>query len=198
MVLRWVDIRSLQSGTLGVRVKRVLNYRDERGRFVVTGPLDQIGLVAPGRGGFVVEGEDPYEIEVYDGTGHLSEIFRLSDPGDRLDPEDAFDLFIGDGPGSSDTRKILSILDLPKRLPSFQTLLVDELSWYWAELFRVGEGQTAEWLVFNPAGVAQGIVEFSTDFDVHHVGATYVLGVWDDELGVEHIRRYAVNRGGDQ
>ena len=75
---------------------------------------------------------------------------------------------------------------------------VDELGWYWAELFRVGEGQTAEWLVFNPEGVAQGIVELPADFDVHYVGATYVLGVWEDELGVEHIRRYAVDRGGDQ
>lgn len=57
-----------------------------------------------------------------------------------------------------------------------------------------GEGP-AVWTVFDPGGRIQGLVETPPGLDVLEIGADYVLGRVTDELGVEYVHVWALDRG---
>ena len=50
--------------------------------------------------------------------------------------------------------------------------------------------------VFRPDGVYLGTVKLPQDLDVMEIGTDYVLGVARDELGVEYVQVYGLERGG--
>ena len=50
--------------------------------------------------------------------------------------------------------------------------------------------------VFRPDGVYLGTVKLPQDLDVMEIGMDYVLGVARDELGVEYVQVYGLERGG--
>ena len=50
--------------------------------------------------------------------------------------------------------------------------------------------------VFRPDGVYLGTVKLPQDLDVMEIGMDYVLGVARDELGVEYVQVYGLDRGG--
>jgi hypothetical protein len=91
---------------------------------------------------------------------------------------------------------MFELLELPEVVPAFQDLRVDHLGWYWANLFQPDEGGPSEWLVFDPEGRAQGIIELPRELEVHDIGEDYILGRWTDQLGVEYVRRHALDRRG--
>ncbi|MDX1394917.1 MAG: hypothetical protein R3195_11010 [Gemmatimonadota bacterium] len=51
-----------------------------------------------------------------------------------------------------------------------------------------------EWLVFDRAGRLECRVTlpFARSYDIFELGADHVLGKFEDDLGVEHVRRYAL------
>ena len=57
-----------------------------------------------------------------------------------------------------------------------------------------GEGD-AVWTVFDSEGRIQGLVETPPGLDVFEIGEDYVLGLAEDELGVEHVQMWALGRG---
>ena len=50
--------------------------------------------------------------------------------------------------------------------------------------------------VFRPDGVYLGTMKLPQDLDVMEIGTDYVLGVARDELGVEYVEVYGLERGG--
>ncbi len=50
--------------------------------------------------------------------------------------------------------------------------------------------------VFRPDGVYLGTVKLPHDLDVQEIGTDYVLGVVRDDLGVEHVRLFGLDRRG--
>jgi hypothetical protein len=52
------------------------------------------------------------------------------------------------------------------------------------------------WDVFDPNGRWITTVTFPKDVQSHDIGEDYILGVWEDELDVEYVRMYALDRGG--
>ena len=48
------------------------------------------------------------------------------------------------------------------------------------------------WLVFGPNGEGLGSVDMPPGLDVWQIGQGFVLGVWQDEFGVDYVRRHAV------
>ena len=72
--------------------------------------------------------------------------------------------------------------------------MVDELGWLWAEGYRADEEAPALWFIFDPDGRARGTVEMPQGLTVHQIGAMAVVGVWEDSLDVEHVRRHRLTR----
>lgn len=91
----------------------------------------------------------------------------------------------------------------PETLPPFKSLDLQEGGRVWMEAYdpaREADGPS-RWIVADPAGRGglAGIVELPPGFEPHDIGADYVLGVWQDEFGIEYVRVYdliAVPPGG--
>lgn len=193
VLLRWVDVTGTLADTLAVHPGRMITYTESGPPVLLTGPLDQRGVAAVGPDGPVVEGDPRFELRQFDADGRLLAIFRV-DAHAPMAPQDALGLYLQRFSERGEMRRIFELMGLPEVVPAFQALRVDRLGWYWAELFRPGEGGASEWLVFDPNGRARGMVELPSELEVHEIGANFILGRWVDELGVEYVRRYALDR----
>ena len=90
-------------------------------------------------------------------------------------------------------------------LPHFRLLLTDADQNLWVEDWRdVGLGQ-GPYSVFGPDGAWLGAVELPPGMPwlrglalrtaLLEIGTDYVLGVWEDDLGVEQVRLYRLLKG---
>ena len=168
-------------------------------------PFDILPDAALGGDGFYMtlgENQGP-EILQYDTSGHLRRIIRLAEP--TLTPSTSdlgklveFGLDPYEMPDSTrdriseDRMRRYGKMPLPKIMPVFSRLLVDEVGWLWAELYRWQVRAPVRWLVFGPNGEGLGSVDMPPDLEVWQIGHDFVLGVWQDELEVKYVRRHAL------
>lgn len=144
---------------------------------------------------------DAMQVEELDMSGSLVRILRI--PGYPLDLSDAQvaaerDARLGGfRPGSTSVfRRLAEDLPDPTTRPAYAEVLVDPSGAVWLELFR-GESeqdQPQEWLVLDADGAWLGTVEVPRRFTVMEVAMDSVLGVWEDELDVEHPQVLRLSR----
>ena len=78
--------------------------------------------------------------------------------------------------------------------PAFEEILSDRDGYLWVREYRMfGEGDVV-WTVFDTEGRIQGLVETPPGLDVFEIGEDYVLGLVEDELGVEYVQLWALDR----
>ncbi|WP_405284893.1 carboxypeptidase-like regulatory domain-containing protein [Gaopeijia maritima] len=173
--LRWVDFATGEARTLAEFAGRWLVYAPSGGPITtLNGRLDQAALVAPVPGGFVVEGESHYGLRRFDETGSFRMIMRLSTPTAAVtDQTLAPDLERSTDPAA--TRRLFDMMAFPEVVPAFRALLVDPLGMVWAERFRLDDSVAPEWLVFDSAGRAHGVVRLPTGHDLQVVGEDHVM-----------------------
>lgn len=83
----------------------------------------------------------------------------------------------------------------PATLPFVGNLLVDDTGHLWVqEVPRPGNRQQ-RWGVFTPDGRLQTWLVMPERFRPTHVAPDAVVGVWQDEDDVEHVRVYGLTRG---
>ena len=134
---------------------------------------------------------DLMQVQELDMSGNLVRILRI--PGypldlsaaqiaaerdfvlDRIPPGSPFRQGFEDAP-ASDTR------------PAYDDILVDPSGAVWLKLFRgqSEQDQPQEWLVLDTDGIWLGTVEIPDRFTVSDITMDAVLGVWRDELDVQH------------
>ena len=175
-------------------------------------PFDILPDAAVGGDGFFLtlgEVQGP-EILEYDTAGQLRRIIRLAEPVVRPSPE-TLDRFINTRverdlrdsdllgtPDAADRRaewrdsyeRRFKDMPLPEFIPVFSRLLVDDVGWLWAELYRYEVGTPERWLVFGPNGEGHGSVDMPPGLRVWQIGRDFVLGVWRGERDVEYVRRH--------
>ena len=175
------------------------------GRAVWSIPFDIHPDAAMGMDGFFLTlGEEAGpEILEYDILGRLRRVIRLAEPvlapsSEKLDEYIELQITRQNIPDTSreaafdGLRRRYAEMPLPTILPVFSRLLVDDAGWLWAELYRFAVARPARWLVFGPNGKGLGSVDMPPDLEVWQIGRDFVLGVWEDELGVEYVRRHAL------
>lgn len=98
------------------------------------------------------------------------------------------------GPGGAEASVAALFEDfpLPDTLPAFEALHVDARGRVWLARFRLHDEGPTRWVVFGPAGELLGQAETPWPFEVHHIGAGHVIGVWWDEFDVQYVARYAL------
>jgi hypothetical protein len=82
--------------------------------------------------------------------------------------------------------------EVPHRttLPAFASLQVDPEGNLWVEDSRRPADEQPRWSVFDPEGRWLGSVNTPVGLRVLQIGSDFVLGVWKDDLEVEHVRVY--------
>ena len=166
-------------------------------------PFDILPEVAMGTDGFYLTlGEDQGpEILEYDAAGSLRRIIRLAEASVAPSPEalDRLAEYRHAGTpeywretGIERLRSLFEEMPLPETIPVFSRLLIDEGGLLWAELHRYDVRRPPRWLVFGPNGEGLGSVDMPAGLNVLQIGQDFVLGVWEDELEVQYLRRHPV------
>ena len=89
-------------------------------------------------------------------------------------------------------------IPLPETFPAFAAATADLVDHLWVREYELpGEGGTNPvWTVFDPGGHILGFVETPAGLDIHEIGEDYILGLATDELGVEYIQVWSLERSG--
>lgn len=94
------------------------------------------------------------------------------------------------------TLEFLQDMPAPDRRPAYADVKVDPAGAVWLRPFvapNEGDGPEA-WQVLGPDGAWLGGVEIPAHFSVMEIGMDHVLGVYRDELDVEHPRVLGLHR----
>lgn len=149
-------------------------------------------------GAFLTEGSTP-EVRGVDVEGRLRQIFRIEGP---LRPvtveviEQSIQEAAERNPATTlgSWREAYARMEIPDSLPVFEALQVDDLGWLWAKVYQPDQTRHSEWMVLDPDGRAHGVLQTPVGLEVHHIGRNFMLGVWQDELGVEYVHRHRYRR----
>lgn len=82
------------------------------------------------------------------------------------------------------------------RFPAHGSLFVGREGDLWVHDYRRPGEDEPGWLVFDEAGALEcrAWLPFENTWDLYEIGPDYVLGKIEDELEVEHVRRFALTR----
>ncbi|HUF28216.1 MAG TPA: 6-bladed beta-propeller [Gemmatimonadaceae bacterium] len=87
-------------------------------------------------------------------------------------------------------------LAYPEQLPAHGRLLVDADGFLWVQDYVVARDEPTEWTVFDLEGRMTGRVSMPPRFTAHQIGPDFVLGRGQDDLDVEYIVVYGLDRSG--
>lgn len=157
---------------------------------------------------FYYGSSDAYEIGIYGADGTLHRSIRRAQPNRKVTKE-VIDQLVQAAldqererrgtvtpEARSTIEKRYAEQPLPETMPAYRSLLVDAAGNLWvAEFDLIPDKQPSRWTVFEPDGQMLGTVTMPTRFTPYEIGADYVLGRWRDDLDVEHVRLYGLEKG---
>jgi hypothetical protein len=198
-VTLWVlDSIGMQADTIGTVPGNEIFTSEWNGR-VGGGPLP-FGArlsIALAQDAIIYAPTDRYELHRIDRTGALLDIVRLPRPIPPLtaDDIDAFkrermDNAPGNAQGRVAWRDWLDAVPYPEHQAVFGRLVVDEDGNVWASGQSAPTIQPRDWFVFSRDGPFLGEVSVPERFRLYSIAHGKVVGRWQDELDVEHVRVY--------
>ncbi len=136
-----------------------------------------------------------YEIKAFAADGKLVRIVRRD--GDLESPTQAdadayWEREYANEPPDRRTESLRAVKDMPlaESYPAFSGILSDRLGHLWVQ-----ERWSSVWTVFDQEGRVRGLVETPSGLRIFEIGQDYVLGLARDELGVEYVQLWALERG---
>jgi hypothetical protein len=86
-------------------------------------------------------------------------------------------------------------MPMAELLPAFSAFTVDAGGNLWVIGARVLPSDPASADVFSPDGKLLGQVDLPAGVSPYEIGNDYLLGVWKDEMELEHVRMYRIVQG---
>ncbi|MEW5927216.1 MAG: 6-bladed beta-propeller [Gemmatimonadota bacterium] len=179
----------------------------QEGGPVNTGPraFGRSAAVAAVPDGFFYGSSDRLEIGRYDESGKLLRLVRAPHSPRPVTPADVESFKevrrrVLQDPRRARLRplieKSLAAMPYPETMPAHGEIRADPAGGLWVSDFRVSPDDAGRWTVFDPEGRMLGTVATPARFRVFDVGTDYVLGVWRDDMDVEHVRMYSLEKPG--
>ena len=187
--------------TLAMLAGAEIVYRLEAGEVAPWGrPLfGRATSVAFTQTGYSVGYQEQFEIREYDWLGSLKRIVRRPQV-DLTITQAAIDAALsrrlrGVPEGSrARFRSALMSMPRPDTRPAFEHMLVDRGGNVWvSSVDNAARGRFTwgpDWHVFDPGGVWLGTVTMPSHVQPMDIGNDWVLGIYTDELDVQHVRMY--------
>ena len=181
-------------------------YLNMDGPFPVFGLLPFSRAVSEGQWGnlIILTPDDQYEIRAHDrSTGALARIVRRDHTNrapTREEVDEAIDAALErtglTGEQLESTREGYKAMPLVESFPAFRALLTDGLDHLWVrEATLPGMDRPAPlWTVFDPEGRVLGFIETPDGLTILEIGADYILGRTTDDLGVESVQVWPLER----
>lgn len=173
----------------------------EDSRSSTTVPFGRRSYFAATDDGFLFGTGQRFEVGEYDASGELQRIMRLDRVPEPIGRED-IEAWIDSAAARSsnpDARRVFreryADVSLPATKPTYMDVRVGESGDVWLKRFPLpGEGPFP-WTVFDSAGVYLGTIAMPDGFELHQVGDDFVLGVTTNDLDVETVGLYSLERG---
>lgn len=150
---------------------------------------------------YAVGAQDAYEVELRHMSGEPATRIRWTGPDLAMTP-DMIEYHeqqqLRNAPTDEVRRGLeqrLGDMKYPDMVPAYGAVVLDAPGNLWVQEFRRDAEALNSWLVFNPEGSLLGRVQLPEGLIVEEIGADYVLGRWTDELDVEHVRMFGLERG---
>jgi hypothetical protein len=175
-------------------------YGNERQTSASSLVFGRMTLATAGADRIAIGPNDRYEVELYGTDGQLERIVRRAHVPRPVTPTDidaGKAKRLEDAATDNFRRQIEQLyleMPIPPTMPAFDELRIDALGFLWVRDPLSPVDAVATWHVYGADGRWVGVVTTPTDLGVREIGVDYVLGTWSDELGVEHVRRYALQR----
>lgn len=150
-------------------------------------------------GRIVISPSDRYEIRAYDPDGSLSLLVRREHEAVAVTQEDV-DRYVETriGEAAEDARPTLRAvfegMPLVESFPAFSALIADGSGDLWVREYDPPGADRSLWTVFAGDGRVRGLMETPAGLTVFRIGPDYVLGRSVDELGVERVELWGLER----
>lgn len=159
------------------------------------------GAVDVGSTGLVLGDPHEFEIRMWDGRGTLRRVIRVRAPPTPV-TDDLLDRYRSWADTASGlpaaTHQYLASLEPAGAVPFFGGLFLDRAERIWVQDYRpfwaFGPRGPAAWTVFGSDGQPLARIEGGAPGSILEAGEDYVLVRATDELGVEQVRMYAIER----
>ncbi len=134
---------------------------------------------------------ETYEVRFFDVEAQLSRIARLAEtpPAWTVEHLEAW-------VPNARLRALAEDFPLPATLPGYDRLTGADTGEIWARRHMLPRGTTAHWDVFRPDGRYLGRVDVPASFRLYGVSDGQLLGVHEDELGVQRVQVRDLGLGG--
>lgn len=145
---------------------------------------------------------DRYELRAYRHDGSLARIVRRQNDVRSPTQADVESYREAYAPKREETIHLLKqynatvdAFPLPESFPAFTAIEVDALGYLWVREYNPpGNDDRALWSVFDSEGFVQGFVETPPRLVIHQIGEDFILGKVLDELGVEYVQLWGLDR----
>ena len=188
------------SDTLGMFPGREVFISVWDGRGVMSTPLFAHNASAAIHGDGVFVGvQEMMEVGLYSSDGHLRRLFRVPDADLHLSAADIDDrrqqvLSQTPAPRRAEVRNQLDEMDVPDSRPAYGRLLVGADGCLWAAEQTRYPTIPKNWTVFGRDGRLLGQILMPGRFRLYQIGTNWLLGVGLDDLDVEHVRLYRLEK----
>jgi hypothetical protein len=203
IVVQSIARNGSQADTLVVYAGQNLFLGNQAGQISFTQvPFDVAPSVVTGEDRIYATSGRHAEVHVYDLNGNREASWRVLRPAEPVSREE-FDgaverviTELRDRSAAPEMRRRYSRMSIPAVRPAFVRLLIDEATRIWAEDFRADLASPRPWTVFDAQGRAIGRISTPAALTIEQIGRDFVLGWLRDELDVEHVQLYRLNRSG--
>ena len=142
-----------------------------------------------------------YELRGFRPDGSLARVVRR-DHVPSAPTEDNVEAYIERQAGYStltpaaESRRRYRSVPVAEHYPAFASIRSDAVSHLWVGEYELLEEERPPrlWTVFDPEGRALGFVETPEGLWIHEIGEVYILGTRFDELDVEHVQVWPLER----
>ncbi|MDE2794229.1 MAG: 6-bladed beta-propeller [Gemmatimonadota bacterium] len=144
---------------------------------------------------------DRYEIRAFAEDGTLARIVRrdhAARPPTAEEVEGYIEEQVSGYPDdiAAEQRGRYESVPVAENMPAFTSVMVDGRNHLWVEEYELpGEERPGSlWTVFDAQGRVQGFVETPDGLEIFEIGEDYILGLWRDELEVEYVQVWELER----
>jgi hypothetical protein len=147
----------------------------------------------------ILGGNDAYELAVYTAQGVLERLIRRRQQP-RPVTDAAFEALKQKRLEGTDAswrprmEAMYAAMPRPATMPFYASALVDDEGNLWVQDFQAPSDTAVTWTVFDPEGRMLGPVVMPDRFRPTHIGRDFVLGVRFDELDVERVELFTLQR----
>lgn len=142
-----------------------------------------------------------FEIELRDLQGNKTQLIRRQAERRPVTESDVdqYRQYVVDQARNENSRRrqrqFVREVPFPDHMPTYRELLLDDRGYLWVEHYRAPWERQPHWSVFDPRGRWLGEIETPMGLTVLQIGADYILGRRRDDLDVQHVVVFGLQRG---